>query len=139
MKHTVILAAMGALIISMTIGCSSIQYKSFEKVFRTTLTVQDAVNRKAEYDSNLNPASQSLMLRDLKRSLVEIESTTVKDIIASSLIDYDFTVLVEVSTDRGNIECYVYSTDVKTIASLRKGASKVAVIGDFGRFFQIAR
>jgi hypothetical protein len=46
-------------------------------------------------------------------------------------------VLVSVPYEKGMIDCYIYSRELKTVSRLVKGKSKIDVVGDFGRFFTL--
>ncbi len=105
--------------------------------FKKTITVREAVIAKDAMDRTENPASRFLMLNDLSEKHVSVKNTIVKDVVASGNIDYDFCVIVRVPYEKGAIDCYIYSRDVKTISKLVKNKSKIDASGDFGRFFTL--
>lgn len=104
---------------------------------KKTLYINDAVIQKDKIDKTENPALQEIMKGELTDSLIEIKDLTVKDITASTNIDYDFCVIADVQTDKGKVELYLYSKNIKVISSLVKGKTKIDVTGEFGRFFSM--
>jgi ATP-dependent protease HslVU (ClpYQ) peptidase subunit len=77
----------------------------------------------------------------LKNSLTEkiliIENLKVKDIITSTNVDYDFCVLSDIQTEKGLIEVYIYTKNVRRISQLKKGETVIDVKGAFSRFFSM--
>ncbi len=126
------------LISMFMVSCSSLKWIEF--IFKDKISVQQAINKKEKIDRSDNPALKFLILKDLKKKVIEINKIEIKDIISSSNIDYTFCVLVSAPTTRGKIDCYVYTNDfykqedIGTISKLAKGRTKVNITGDFRRF-----
>lgn len=131
------------LIIFFQVSCGSINY--FRNIYKSRLSVQEVINIKQEIDNSNNTAFKYLKLTNLKYKRVRIKDIVVKDIIDSNNVDYKFCVIVEVPTDKGNIECYIYAgdydifpkEDITTISKITKGVTKIDVDGDFSRFFSL--
>ncbi|HDP80950.1 MAG TPA: hypothetical protein ENN21_08935 [Spirochaetes bacterium] len=104
---------------------------------KPSITVREAMQKKQEIDKSDNPAFKHLVLKDLSKKRVKISGVTVKEITASGNIDYEFCVIADVPYEKGTIDCFIYSHDIKTIAKLAAGKSKIDVSGDFGRFFTL--
>lgn len=104
---------------------------------KKTLYINDAVMQKEKIDKTENPALQEIMKGELTESIIELKDLTVKDITASTNIDYDFCVVADVNTDKGKVEVYLYSKNIKVISTLVKGKTKIDVTGEFGRFFSM--
>ncbi len=111
--------------------------KSFEKIYKDTISVEDAIAEKNKHDSSTNPAYKLIIMNDLQKKLVEMKGVYVKDIIPSTNIDYDFCIIIEFSSDSQFAQCMVYSDDIDTIAKIIKGKTKINVLGDFGRIFTL--
>ncbi len=125
MKKFVIAAA--AMMI-LTSACS---------LFKETLKIDDVVKEKARIDSVENPALKSMIKDDLGQKLVEIKNVTVKEVVNSSNIDYDFCLIVDILSDGKRVECHVYSKNVYTLSKLENGKTKVDIKGRFGKFFSM--
>jgi len=112
-------------------------------LFRETMKVNKAIEYKQNIDQAKNPARAELIRKELKKKRVKLENVLVKDVVGSTNIDYNFSVVVAVPYNGKSVECYVYAKDwynqedVKTIAKLIPGKSKIDVVGDFGRFFTL--
>ena len=112
---------------------------------KTTITVQEAVQKKEEMDHSQNPSYRFKKLKKMKKMRIRVDNVLVKDIVESSNVDYTFCVIVSISTEKGEVECYVYSGDVEifpnedigTIAELVKGETRVDIKGNFSRFFTL--
>ena len=118
--------ALVLIILPLLISCS---------YFRSTTTVRDIVNTKTQMDAIDNPAQRLVIKRELMDKVIVITDATVKNIIESTNIDYDFCVIVDVPLDNRKVECYIYSKNIFNIAKLEKGKTKIDVKGDFSRFF----
>ncbi len=124
-------------------SCGSVGY--VKNILKKRISVQEAVNLKAEMDSSENPALIFERTKDLRDKRIRIKDILVKDIVSSSNVDYRFCVIVSVPTDKGDIDCYIYAgsidifpkEDVETISKLRKGKSIIDVEGDFSKFFTL--
>ena len=92
------------LLLFSTILSSCNTTKYFRNIFKDYISVQDAIDKKIEIDASENPAYRLLITRDLKKKRVEIEDIIVKDVISSSNIDYNFCVIVSVSTSKLFVE-----------------------------------
>ena len=101
------------------------------------ILIDGVINEKARMDQSDNPAMKYIINKELGKRRVQLFNATVKEVIDSTNIDYDFCVIVDVQTKKGPVECHIYSTDAKTIASLVKGKTKIDAEGDFGRFFSL--
>lgn len=112
-------------------------------LFRETIKVKRAIEYKQQIDKTNNPAQSQLIKNDLSKKRIRLDNVLVKDVVGSTNIDYNFSVVVEASYNGKSIECYVYARDfynredVKTIAKLKPGKSRIDVVGDFGRFFTL--
>ncbi len=112
-------------------------------LFRETMKVNKAIEYKQNIDQANNPARAGLIRKELRKKRVKLEGVLVKDIVESSNIDYNFSIVVAAPYDGKSIECYVYAKDwynnedIKTIARLIPGKSRIDVVGDFGKFFTI--
>lgn len=126
MKRLVVVLAVLA---SFTLSCSYF--------FKETLNIKQVVAKKEEMDRSDNPAYKFLAIRDLAQKRVQIKNVTVKDVIVSGNIDYEFCVLASVPYEKGVVDCYIYSRDLKTVSGLVKGKTRIDVAGDFGRFFTL--
>jgi hypothetical protein len=101
------------------------------------ILIDGVVSEKMRMDQTDNPAMNYMIRDELGKRRVQLFNVTVKDVTESTNIDYDFCVIVDVQTKKGLVECHIYSTDVKTVASLVKGKTKIDAEGDFGRFFSL--
>ncbi len=104
---------------------------------KPTITVNEAMAKKQEIDKSENPAYKSLIIRDLAKKRIRLNRVLVKDVTQSGNIDYDFCVIADVPYEKGQIDCFIYSRDTKTISRLKNNKSKIEVTGDFGRFFTL--
>ncbi len=118
--------ALALVILPLMVSCS---------YFRSTTTIRDVVNTKTQMDAIDNPAQKLVIKRELMDKVVVISDATVKNIIESTNIDYDFCVIVDVPMDDRKIECYIYSKNIFKISKLEKGKTRIDVKGDFNRFF----
>ncbi len=124
-------------------SCVNIPY--VKNIFKTRISVQEAVDKKIEMDKTNNPAFIFNSTRELKNTRVHIEDIKVKDIIDSTNVDYKFCVLVSAPSTQGNIDCYIYAgtgeiftgEDIKRISKLKKDETIIDVEGDFNRFFTL--
>jgi hypothetical protein len=118
-----------SLLISIS-GCATLA-----SIGKTKITVSTAVTYKDRIDNATNPARKRVLLEEVQKRRVEIPTVLVKKIDTSSNIDYDFEVVVEMNTNKGPVECYIYSQDYQTISELSAERSRIQVEGDFSRFF----
>ena len=101
------------------------------------ILIDGVVNEKVRMDLTDNPAMKYIIRDELGNRRVQLFDLMVKDVTESTNIDYNFCVIVDVQTKKGLVECHIFSTDVKTIARLVKGKTKIDAEGDFGRFFSL--
>ncbi len=118
-------------ITSTFFSCSSFN------VFKETILIKDVVAEKERIDKSKNPAEILLLKNNLSEKILYIEKIKVKDIIISTNVDYDFCVLADISTDKGPIECYIYTSNIRRISKLKKGESVISVEGEFNRYFSV--
>jgi hypothetical protein len=121
-----------ACIVPLAIGCST-----FRAIFPETINVNEAVAKKEEMDNSNNPAFKYLITRDLMEKRVRVKNVVVKDVTPSNNIDYRFSVLVSVPYQKGSIDCYIYSDELKTISKLVIGKTRIDAVGRFGKFFTL--
>ena len=134
-----------ALVI-VIISCFLLSCKSIKKlryIYIPKIDVREVISRKEKIDSSKNPAYKYLIAKELGKYRIEMSDVLVKDIIPSSNIDYNFCVIVGVSHERGEVECYIYARDfygkedIETLARLTVRKSRINAVGDFGRFFTL--
>lgn len=112
-------------------------------LFRETIKVDRAIEYKHQMDQSDNPAQSQLIKNELSKKRIRLENVLVKDVVSSTNIDYNFSVVVEATYNGKSIECYVYGKDwynredVGTIAKLKPGKTRIDVVGDFGKFFTL--
>jgi hypothetical protein len=109
----------------------------FVSCIKEPILINGVAGEKARIDAAENPALKYEIRKQLGNRKIQLFDVTVKNVVDSNNIDYDFCVIADVQSNKGTVECYIYSTDVKTIARLVDGKSKVDVSGDFGRFFNL--
>lgn len=126
MKSKII--CMVVLTISL-LSCSSVS------IFREKITIKDLLTTKENIDKSQNPAEILLLKNSLSEKILLLKDVKVKDIINSTNVDYDFCVLADIQSDKGNIECYIYSKNIRRISQLKKGLSVIDVKGEFKRYF----
>ena len=93
------------------------------------------IKEKVKIDKIENPAQKLYIQRSLSKKRIVIKNVVVKEITTSTNIDYDFCVIVDVNTSKGPVECFIYSKNINKIAKLKKGKSKIDMIGEFSKFF----
>ncbi len=106
-------------------------------LLKKQILVEGVIDQKELMDAAENPAMKNVINDALRDRRVQLIDVTVKDVVLSTNIDYDFCVIVDVQTKKGVVECYIYSTDKKTISKLIKGKTRIDAIGDFSRFFSL--
>ena len=115
-------------------GCSLDTYFVIQ-MFKSKITVAEAMKIKDDIDMAVNPAKKSEILTALKKKMIKIDNLKVKRVINSSNIDYECCVVVEAEYEKGQVECYIYSKEVSTIADIEAGVTSVDCVGDFSKFF----
>ncbi len=106
-------------------------------LFKQPIRMDEVIDDKIQIDGADNPAKKFVIKKDLENRRIKLFDVTVKDVVESTNVEYDFCVKVDVQTKKGPVECYIYSTDVKTVSRLVKGKTKIDVAGVFGRFFSL--
>lgn len=119
------------LAVPLLLSCTSLS------VFKKTISLKEVLVQKEEIDKSDNPAHKFLRIKDLSKKRVSIRDALVRDIIPSGNVDYEFCVVVRITTEKGAVDCYVYSHDLDVIARLATGKSRIDFTGDFGRFFTL--
>lgn len=120
----------GILLLISFSGCASMP-----GLFKQKVSVNEAVTYKISIDDANNPAKKKVLLDSLRSKRISIPAVTVKRIAESANIDYDFEIVVEMTSSKGKVECYIYSRDIKAISELTAGSSRISAEGDFSRFF----
>jgi len=113
------------------ISCSSTSF------FKEKVTIDQVLSAKETIDKSQNPAEVLLLKNDLSEKIVILEDVHVKDIIVSPNVDYDFCILADLQSEKGPIECHIYTKNIKRISQLVKGVSIISVKGEFKRFFSM--
>ncbi|MDA3901474.1 MAG: hypothetical protein PF637_13275 [Spirochaetes bacterium] len=113
-------------------GCATVQ-----GFFKSEITVDQAIIYKNRMDKMSNPAQRQLMKKELDKKIVVVPRAKVVNIIESMNVDYKFAVVVRVETDKGPVDLYLYSNNIKLIASLQTDSSEISAKGDFSKFFQL--
>ncbi len=103
-------------------------------LFKKQILMEEVVNEKIQLDVTENPAKKFVLKEDLANRRIKLFDVTVKDVTSSNNIEYDYCVKADVQTKKGMVECSIYSTNVKTVAKLVKGKTKIDVAGVFNRF-----
>lgn len=120
------------IIVSASIlSCSSFQF------FKEKITINDLLTAKESIDKSKNLAEVVLLKNNLSEKILILENIIVKDIIPSTNVDYDFCVLADIKTEKGLIECYIYTKNIRRISKLKKGESVITVNGEFKRYFSM--
>lgn len=102
---------------------------------REELQVNDLIKYKEKIDSTENPAEAYMLKTNLSSKVVTINGLLVKDIVESTNVDYQYCVISEIETEKGKIECQIYTKNIRRISMLVKGKSVINVRGEFSRFF----
>jgi hypothetical protein len=113
-------------------GCATVQ-----GFFKSEITVDQAIIYKNRMDKMSNPAQRQLMKKELDKKIVVVPRAKVVNIIESMNVDYKFAVVARVETDKGPVDLYLYSNNIKLIASLQTDSSEISAKGDFSKFFQL--
>ncbi len=106
-------------------------------ILTTPLTIKDVVTTKEKIETSINPAARFILNEKLKDETIRLDNIIVKDIIESTNIDYDFCIISDIQSDKGPVECFIYTKNVYKISRLTKGKSKIHVTGIFSRFFTL--
>jgi hypothetical protein len=101
------------------------------------VSIDELLLQKEKIDSTDNPAESFLLKNSLTQKILIVENLKVKDIVASTNVDYDFCVLSDLQTEKGLIEIYIYTKNIRRISQLKKGETVIDVRGAFSRFFSM--
>ncbi len=118
------------ILVSSLLSCSSTYF-----FFRDQITITDLVTAKENIDKSTNPAEILLLKNNLAEKILVLKDVKVKDIISSTNVDYDFCVQAEIQSEKGPIECFIYSKNIRRISQLKKGISIITARGEFKRYF----
>ncbi len=121
-------ALIPALILLMFTSCSW----SF---LREEIQVNELLQYKEQLDKTDNPAEAYMIKADLVSKILILNGLTVKDIVDSTNVDYQFCIISELNTEKGKIECHIYTKNIRRISRLVKGKTKINVKGECSRFF----
>ncbi|MCP4133132.1 MAG: hypothetical protein GY754_19350 [bacterium] len=100
-----------------------------------SINIKDVVTDKEKIDTTTNPAHKYLLKQELSEKEINMSNILVKDVTASTNIDYDYCVIADVDTQKGKVECYIFTKNIHTISKLKNGKTRINVKGQFGRFF----
>jgi len=121
-----------ALLLSFSfLSCSTTSF------FKKQITINDILAAKDKIDNSKNPAEVLLLKKSLSEKLLIIQDITVKDIINSTNVYYDFCILADIQSAKGTIECYIYTKNTRRISLLKKGQSVITVKGEFQRYYSM--
>jgi hypothetical protein len=104
-------------------------------LFKEKIDLNQLLKTRENIESTDNIAKQLLLKSELSNKVVVLNKIKVKDIIPSSNVDYDFCVISDVKSDKGPIELYIYTKNIRVVSRIKKGESYIEVEGDFRRFF----
>ncbi|HOK01637.1 MAG TPA: hypothetical protein PKX79_07500 [Spirochaetota bacterium] len=122
------------LLLTTIINLSCTSYQFF---FKDKITIDELLATKEQIDTAENPAQALLLKNDLANKVIVINELLVKDIIPSTNVDYDFCVISDYQSEKGPIEFYIYTKNLRRISQLKKGQSLITVQGEFSRFFSM--
>jgi len=120
--------------IILTLSFSSCNTATFLK---DQISVNELLTAKGIIDNSQNPAEVLLLKNDLSEKILVLENVKVKDITNSTNVDYDFCVLADIQSEKGPIECFIYTKNINRISKLKKGQSIISVKGEFKRYFSV--
>ncbi len=106
-------------------------------LFSETIKMNQVIAEKEKIDKEINPAKKQLLQLDLRDKRIIMDNVLVNDVTVSTNIDYDFCVISDITVGDKKVECFIYTKNIKTVASLEKGKSRINVRGTFSRFFSI--
>jgi len=138
MKSTILFS----IILSFSfISCNTISQIqdeiSLSDLISDQITINELLTAKESIDNSQNPAEALLLKNKLSKKVLKLKDLTVKDIVNSTNVDYDFCVLADVQSDKGLIECYIYTKNIRRISQLKKGQTIINVKGKFNRYFSM--
>ena len=103
--------------------------------FKEKINLEQLLAAKHSIESTDNIAKQLLLKNDLNNKVVSLQNLPVKDLVSSSLVDYDFCVISQVETPEGPVEIYIYTKNIRALSRIERGKSLINVEGEFSRFF----
>lgn len=104
---------------------------------RDDISIKELITAKEKIDHSENPAEVLLLKNSLSEKIFILDEILVKDIVNSTNIDYDFCIIADVSSEKGMIECFIYTKNVRKISQLKKGQSIISVKGEFKRYYSM--
>ncbi len=104
-------------------------------IFKEKVDLDQLLKARENIESTDNIAKQLLLKNELSNKVVVLKKIKVKDIIPSSNVDYDFCVISDVKNEKGSIELYIYTKNIRAVSRMKKGESYIEVEGEFRRFF----
>ena len=110
---------------------------SLSDLFSDQITMKELLTAKESIDNSKNPAEALLFKNKLSKKVLKLEDVTVKDIVNSTNVDYDFCVLADIQSDKGLIECYIYTKNIRRISQLKNKQTVIDVKGKFNRYFSM--
>ena len=125
------------IIFSIILASTLLSCSSSSLLFTEQITINDLLTAKENIDKSTNPAEILLLKNNLSEKILILQDVTVKDIINSTNVDYDFCVQAEIQSEKGPIECYIYTKNIRRISQLKKGKSIITVRGEFKRYFSM--
>lgn len=105
-------------------------------IFRDKITMEQLLESKTNIDATNNVAKQLLLKEELTNKIIVLNNLKVKDVVTSSNVDYDFCALSDIKTEKGTIELYIYTKNIRALSQLEKGKSSIDVTGELSRFFE---
>lgn len=118
---------------SMTLAISGC--KTMTDMLKEKITLEQTIERSRTIDQTENPAKKVQLEKQLKNKRIILSNITVTKVIESSNAHYDFCAIADITSSAGAIECYIYSSDVKTLAALKAGSSQINVEADYFRLY----
>lgn len=103
--------------------------------FKEKVDLNQLLQTRENIESTDNIAKQLLLKNELSNKVVVLNKIKVKDIIPSSNVDYEFCVISDVKSEKGPIELYIYTKNIRAVSRMIKGESYIEVEGEFRRFF----
>lgn len=120
-----------SLFIISAVSCSTTY------LFRDTISINELLAAKDKIDRTENPAESFLLKNSLAENVIAIDNLKVMSIVQSTNVDYDFCIISDMQTDKGPVQFYIYTKNIRRISQLKKGESIIDVKGEFSRFFSM--
>lgn len=125
------------VLLSLVLFVVSCSPRYYERIYKSTFTVDEIVEINEKLLNSRNIAQKKLYEDRLQDGLVKIDKVTVKSIIDSQNVDYDFCIVSEYKSKKGIVECFIYTKSISTIAKLEEGKSQISVLGNFERMYKL--